>query len=298
VPLAEDRVGEVPAWDELLCGDELTGPAGAFVVLGGAAYVPTDAEPWYAAICAAIAPAPGDQADDQVEQAQLLAPLDADDQADLDTPAGQADAGAQAESAQPASMPLTETKKNRTAPKWVRELHAYMQRLDHMSASELAGELQKWHNTEKKHGKARWSTDRIKAVEREIEQRDLLGSSTSDQADTPDSRPDADDQADLPPAALSDERAQPPEATSTGEDLPPPACSEGFGAGSGLRVESRRCVWRSPVVRVDWEPEPLPLREMPRRTHPIAELGINPESMQAAHEYCAAVLARSGESAK
>ncbi len=74
--LADDQAGEVPPQDELVCGTELTGPAGAFVVVGGAAYVPSGAESWHAAICAAIAPPPGEQADDQAEVTQLAAVLD------------------------------------------------------------------------------------------------------------------------------------------------------------------------------------------------------------------------------
>ncbi len=290
--LADDQADSVPPRDELVCGAELTGPAGAFAVVGGAAYVPSEAEPWYAAICAAIAPPPGEQADDQAEAMQLMALLDT---GNLATEAGQSGTCDQAVPVQPLSVPVATTRTNRTAPKWARELHAYMQRLALMSGSELAGELQKWHNTQKKRGKARWITDRIEAVEREIERRDLLGGLPTDQADSPGRSPDVDDQADMPPAALPGVGPQALAGTSTGAGLPPPPCSISFGAGSSSQVASQRRVWRSSVVHCDWEPEPLSQREVAPREHPIATLGIDPEAMRAAHEYCAALLARVGE---
>ena len=209
--LADDQADSVPSRDELVCGAELTGPAGALAVVGGAAYVPLEAEPWYAAQVAAVAPAAPDQADDQAEAMQLVVLLDT---GDLVTEAGPGGADDQAKIAQPPSVPVAATKTNRTAPKWVRELHAYMQRLALMSGAELAGQLKKWHNTEKKLGRAGWITGRIEAVEREMERRDLLGGSMSDQADSPGQSPDADDQAEGPLAAL------PPVGNSKGVGLP------------------------------------------------------------------------------
>ncbi len=54
--------------------------------------------------------------------------------------------------------------------------------------------------------------------------------------------------------------------------------------------------WCSPIARCDWEPEPFVPREVAPHEHPIATLGTDPEAMRAAQAYCAAVLARVGES--
>jgi hypothetical protein len=284
VTLADDQADSSLLRDELVCGAELSGPAGAFVVVGGAAYVPAGAEPWYAAICAAIAPLAPDQADDQVEAAQLVAPLDGGNLPERDAPAGQSDTGDLAESAAPASVPVPAVKSSRTASKPERELQAYQCKLDRMSGSELAGELKKWHNTKRKRGPARWISDRIRAVEREIERRDLFGCVPSSPSDQERDAGDlADDQADLPPV-VPGQGPQPGTGMRSGAGLPPPPCSSGFGAGSSSRIESQRQVWRSPVVRCDWEPIPFEPKTAPRRAWEGATLGQDMAAMLAAHE--------------
>src|SRR5262249_35225481 len=75
VIVADDQADSSLPQDELVCGAEVCGPAGAFVVLGGAAYVPSGSESWYAGMCAAVAPAAPDRADDQAEVAQLATVL-------------------------------------------------------------------------------------------------------------------------------------------------------------------------------------------------------------------------------
>jgi hypothetical protein len=58
-----------------------------------------------------------------------------------------------------------------------------------------------------------------------------------------------------------------------------------------------RRVWHSAFVPFDTPFTPLPPREVPPHTHPITELGTNPFSMRAAHEYCERMMAGLGESA-
>jgi hypothetical protein len=67
---------------------------------------------------------------------------------------------------------LRATPLNPKAVRWARAMATYRATLRRMSGGELAGQLAKWRRTAAKRGTARWLTERIQAVEEEIDRRD------------------------------------------------------------------------------------------------------------------------------
>jgi hypothetical protein len=68
--------------------------------------------------------------------------------------------------------PLRAIPPNPKAVQWARAMATYRAKLRRMSGGELAGQLAKWRRTQAKRGVARWLTERIQAVEVEIDRRD------------------------------------------------------------------------------------------------------------------------------
>jgi DNA-binding transcriptional ArsR family regulator len=260
---ADDQADSSALQDELLSGAELAGPAGALIVVGGAAYVPADALPWYAGICAALVPVAPDQADEVAGAAQLTALFDADDQAVSDEPADEL-----AVSIEVAGRPARRRRRSRKDP-IQKKLDERRKRVEGWRAMDL--------------------------TELTIE-RSILEKASQDRKRPPQQRQlfaDMLPQIDVEIGRKRDAGVQAMyQASGNGTELPPSVEQPAPAPVPGVV----RRKWQSAFVPFDTPTEALPLREVEPRTHPIAELGTDPESMRAAHEYCQAVLARSGES--